>query len=65
LICRIKLKIIKTLIKEQTKNKKKLKKKNQTEIDIITIEIKNKKLDWNDKIKNYNFFNKRAKKNQK
>ena len=51
------------MIKGQTKKKKK--KKDQTKIDIIIIEIKNKKLDWNDKIKNYNFFNKRIKKKSK
>ena len=54
------------MIKGQTKKNKKLKKKkDQTKIDIIIIEIKNKKLDWNDKIKNYNFFNKRIKKKSK
>jgi len=58
LIWKIKLKTIKTLIKWQRKQIKNQKKKDQIEINIITIE-KNHKFNLNDKNKNYN---KKAKK---
>ena len=62
----IKLKIIKTLTKQQRKQIRNQKKKDQIEKNIITIE-KNHKSNLNDKIKNYKNFDKRAKekKNQK
>ena len=49
------------MIKWQKKQIKNKKKKDQTEINVITIE-KNHKFDLKDKIKNYKNFDKRSKK---
>jgi hypothetical protein len=49
------------LIKGQKKQKKNPKNKDQTEINLLVLK-KNHKFDLNDKIKNYERFDKRAKK---